>query len=363
MGSAMYPPASYALLWPLIGWGGFGTAKTIWLISSLAAVAVLSHQMVTHSQAKTLLERLFIALIPFSVYATGATIGNGQLIVHVLPLLLLGVLWTCNHETTPFKTWLGVLSMLVALVQPAIAAPFFWLVVFVPNRTKSSALVVGGYLLLTLFAISFQLALVSNITASRSSQGAVENRSGPLVGDLQQGAASGGAVMENWSTRVTWGTQRGATTGGYANVHSLLMTYGWGRWNMHASLLMLAGLGVWVFFNRKADLWLLIGVSAIFARFWTYHRWYNDLLLLLPLISLYRLTRHNESSDMVKVTAGTLFAICLILSIAPGGLYLFPYPFNLTYVYVQIAVWVTVLIFLIAQAFQDRQRVQSIQPA
>ena len=44
------------------------------------------------SKAITPLERVFVALMPLSMYATGATIGNGQLIIHLLPALLFGLL-------------------------------------------------------------------------------------------------------------------------------------------------------------------------------------------------------------------------------------------------------------------------------
>ena len=44
------------------------------------------------------------------------------------------------------------------------------------------------------------------------------------------------------------------------------------------SLILLGGLGAWVYRFRRVDVWLLIGVSAVIARLWTYHRTYDDLL-------------------------------------------------------------------------------------
>jgi len=47
--------------------------------------------------------------------------------------------------------------------------------------------------------------------------------------------------------------------------------------NPAASLFLLGGLGFWVFCNRRKNMWLLIGITALVARFWTYHGWYDDL--------------------------------------------------------------------------------------
>ena len=44
--------------------------------------------MVRQSRAQGLQQRLFIALLVPSIYATGATIGNGQLVIHILPFLI-----------------------------------------------------------------------------------------------------------------------------------------------------------------------------------------------------------------------------------------------------------------------------------
>jgi hypothetical protein len=45
-------------------------------------------------------------------------------------------------------------------------------------------------------------------------------------------------------------------------------------------------------------LWLLLGVTALVARFWTYHRWYDDLLILLPMIALFRIAQQRPSADV-----------------------------------------------------------------
>jgi hypothetical protein len=66
------------------------------------------------------------------------------------------------------------------------------------------------------------------------------------------------------------------------------------------------------------DLWLLLGVTAIVARLWTYHRRYDDLLLLLPMITLFRITKQPCYSDIVRLCAAAFFLGNWMLLLAPG---------------------------------------------
>ena len=86
--SAIHPPATYVILWPLLGWLEVTPARWLWAATTVGMIACLVYLMVRESGAETRLERVFMALLPLSMYATGATIGNGQLIVHLLPMLV-----------------------------------------------------------------------------------------------------------------------------------------------------------------------------------------------------------------------------------------------------------------------------------
>ena len=81
-----------------------------------------------------------------------------------------------------------------------------------------------------------------------------------------------------------------------------------------------AGLLGWCWWRRR-DLWLLAGVAAIVARLWAYHRWYDDLLLWLPLVALWRLSAAAQDARW-RVAAGGLFGLTLLSTLAPGGHYL-----------------------------------------
>jgi hypothetical protein len=89
---AVYPPASYIILWPFLGWNRLETARWIWAFISAGALGWLIAILRRESHSTRELDRLLIAVVPLAMYATGATIGNGQLLVPLLPVLLAALL-------------------------------------------------------------------------------------------------------------------------------------------------------------------------------------------------------------------------------------------------------------------------------
>jgi hypothetical protein len=149
---------------------------------------------------------------------------------------------------------------------------------------------------------------------------------------------------------------------GESNLQAWLSSLGLKQWSLPAAMVVLAAFGLWTYRHRHVDLWLLIGVSALVARFWTYHRWYDDLLILLPVMTLFRIAK-EAPSDGTKVLAGALFAATLLAMLAPGGLYLFPHPWNTLYIAGQVVVWCAVLIFLLHRARRENYAAaKSAQP-
>ena len=96
----VYPPASYVILWPLLGWLEIKPAILMWAATTVFLLGWLVVIVVKESGAETPLERLFVGLVPLSMYATGATIGNGQLAIHILPVLISGILLLRHQEST-----------------------------------------------------------------------------------------------------------------------------------------------------------------------------------------------------------------------------------------------------------------------
>ncbi len=112
--------------------------------------------IVKESGAVTFLERSFIALIPVSMYATGAPIGNGQLIVHLLPALIAGLLLLYRGKGKWRDDLLAAALLVFALVKPSVSAPFSWMAIFAPGRARPILLVICGYFVVTIIATSFQ---------------------------------------------------------------------------------------------------------------------------------------------------------------------------------------------------------------
>ncbi len=108
-------------------------------------------------------------------------------------------------------------------------------------------------------------------------------------------------------------------------------------------------LGGWIYCHRDRDIWFLLGVTGLVTRFWTYHGWYDDLLILPSMIALFRTAKRGTSPDGADVIAGTLLGMSLCVMIAPGGQYLLPPPWNRLFMNIQMVVWILVLIFLLVR--------------
>jgi hypothetical protein len=322
--TAVYPPASYAILWPLMGWLTVTAARWFWAATTAIALVWTVFLCVRESGAHTPLQRTFVGLMPLSMYATGATIGNGQLLVHILPVLVAGLLLLKSEESSRHQDLLAGALVLIALVKPTITAPFFWMVLFVPARLRPAMIVSIGYVALSFFAALFQ-------------------KTGLFT------------LLFKWSDRAAVGVEWGTARGGVANQHSWLETIKLEGLEGPSSLIALIILGFWIYRYRRADIWILMGVTALVARFWTYHMWYDDLLILLPMVTLFRIANQHAPVAAADRLAGPLLAITILTLLAPGGLYLLPMPWNKLYVVLQTITWAAVFIFLLNHARLGRK--------
>lgn len=340
--TAMYPPASYVMLWPFLGWLDIVAARGLWAATTIVLLALLAYLAVRISRADTPLLRTFVALLPISMYATGATIGNGQLPIHCLNALMIAILLLQKSQRTWKEDSLIAGLFLFALVKPALAAPFFWIILLKPGGIRPATVVVIGYAALTWFGSSFQELDSLQFFAAWHER------------------ATAGVEWGNATASLVWGrTMFGVNIYGLINVPGLLSAVGLRQWNLEASLLILAGLGMWIYFYRDVDIWILAGVAAFVDRFWTYHLWYDDLLLLLSMLALFRIAQRQLTASRRRWQAGILFAMTTIFMLAPGGLYLFPPPWNQVYVGVQAILWLTGLLFLLQQAGLEKRMLAS----
>ena len=324
--SSVYPPATYAILWPLLGWLTLPMARWIYAASAMFALAWCIGFVVRECRAAGFLERAFAALIPCSMYATGAAIGNGQFTVQIIAALASGLVMTRRDPRGWHARILMPALILMAFIKPSIAVFFFWILLFVPDSPRPALLVMSGYISLTLFAAAFQ--------------------EGSLV-----------TLTREWLIHASHVGNRGGGTGNVANLHIWLTTFGLREWSLPVSMVVLLALGLWIYSHRRVELWLLLAVTAYVARIGTYHRWYEDLLILLPMVAFFRIAKERSSSSNTGILAGILLAATMLASLAPGGLFLFPAPWNSRYVAGQVVVWVAGLVFLLRQAWVERRKI------
>lgn len=328
---AIHPPASHVILWPLMSSRSFETVRWIWGATSAVMLAWLVRLVLLETGARTRLERTFVALLPLSLYATSAAIGNGQRVLHILPVLVAGLLLMCRH-TGWWSDLTAAALVTLALVSPAVSAPFFWIVLFVPRRLRPALIVIGLYGGLTLLAAAFQ--------------------------DL-----SALTLLQAWGARGVRGAQHGAASGGYANLHTWLLALGLtGRSaSVVFSLGLLAALGLAVYRYRRVAAWVLLGLSAITARFRTYHRLYDDLLILVALVALLRVVWVSADRERVHLSgglalsAGAIITLTLLGLLAPARWLASPPPWDLLMQTGQILAWVSAGAFLLVVAERERR--------
>lgn len=318
-GHAPYPPASFAFLYPLVGWLDFDDARSIWAVTSGVALVWLSVRLVAASAAVTTSEKILAALLLPAMNATGVTIGNAQLGLHVLAVLVLAVTMPCSSKERLTRYDLAAAGLFaVALVKPSISAPFVWLVLFAERGFRRVLLAACGYLVVTWLALQFQTLPLHR-----------------LVPDM---LANG---------------RRLATTEGYANLDAWSVGLGMSEWAPAASILVLVGLGGWIWAHRSVDFWLRLGVTAIVARLWMYHWHYDDLLIVLPMIALFRIAKTHPQPNLA-VAAGALLALNVPMTLLLARWLDAPSPLGWIFVWGHPLVWVSDLLFLAYVAARQR---------
>lgn len=322
MRSASYPPATQLLLWPFLGWTpDAAVVRWIWAGACAAALAALVWVVVRVTGATTSRERLLAASIPLGLYATGGTIGNGQLGIHVvLGLALLPALLSrARDDPSPRNDALLAAIILLVLVKPNLAAPFAWLVLLVPGRPRPAVLVAAGYAALTAASAAFQ-------------------------------PAAPAALVADWLGRMEVDIASGSANAGFGSLNDLLLRLGLPDLGAEVPVAVFALFGLWAWRHRRAPVWLLAGVAAVVSRIWTYHAWYDDLILLIAMIALFRLAKGVDSPRGADPLAGVILALLLAGMIAPGGHYLLPAPLRSIYAALLIGVWLVALAFLALRA-------------
>jgi hypothetical protein len=333
-----YPPAAYATLWPLLGWVPFEAARWIWAAATVAALAVMTSIAIRESGASNVWQRAFVALMLLAMNQTGVAVGNGQLILLVLPPLVAGLLLVHRGRGTWAEDLAASVCVIFAMVKVTLAAPFLWLVLFAPAsgkeprmwrwRLRPTLLVAAGYAGLTLFAATFQ---------------------------------KGGVLLQlrEWLRVAQEVSDRG---GDYANLNAWLDGVGLARLVPAISLVVIVALGAWLYRYRRVDVWVRLGVVAIVTRFWSYHRLYDDVLVVLALVALFRIAApvlggNDSASELVPATDGAhdrrvgsvaaaLIVTSMFFSLLPARLGTAPTPWHQIFGVTHATTWLGMLAFL-----------------
>ncbi|MFH0945546.1 MAG: glycosyltransferase family 87 protein [Planctomycetota bacterium] len=330
---AVYPPATYLMLWPLLGSPDLTAVRWCFCIFTLLVLWRLVVHVMRASGATSRMGRWLLALVMLAAYPVGATVGNGQTGLIVVLCLLAGLpLVAERNRSLGRDAWLTAL-FLVALVKPTMSAFFFWIVLFAAGNLRPSLLVCGGYALLTAVASLFQSVGPIDLVRAWVARGLAGSIHGARRGE---GSIRPAELSGDNSLHIT-----------SVNLHSVLSYLRHVDLILPATLLVLGLLGLWVWFHRKCPIWILIGVTALVVRFGMYHGWYDDVVLLLPLITLFRIFKGEETAGpRLRWVAGSLFAMMSASLLAPGGVYTLPFPWNNVYVLLQTVIWLGVLLFL-----------------
>lgn len=306
LASADYPPASYALLGPLIGHLDWPSVRLLWLACSLAALVALSAMAAAAVGPRTS-RRALAAVVPWAAYASALTLGVGQLGLLVLATGLAGVLGAHRARNRPLGAALAGIAFAVSLVKPNLTAPWFWLLCLAGWPPRAPGVSVALYLGATLAACAI--------------------RPEPLAFLLT-------AWIDNGRLHVARG---------YGSIAGAASALGHDTWVAPLGLAMLAVLGLWVRRHRHADLWLLLGVSAVVSRVFTYHYYVDDLLLIVPMVALLRLSEvDSAAAPRLRAAAGGVFALTALAQLTPTRLFteLGPAVARVTETS-QVAVWLT----------------------
>jgi len=321
---AIYPPATYPVLWPILGWVDFEGARRLWAGVYVVFLAWLVAITVRESGVRSPSGRVAAALVPLAFNSTGATIGNGQLLLLVLPPLVLACLLAARGGAggrEDLRTDLGIAALFcIAMAKPSATAPFAWIILFAPGRLRPAVLTGAGYVLLTLFALAFQ-PFDTSVIGGSDPAGSARRIIGASYGNLQ-----------------AWLVHRGLEA-------SPLMAL--------LPAMALLATGLWVWRRRRTDPWNLIGVVAIVARTGWYHRVYDDLLILLPVIALLRIgTRRTRGEDDLRRAPAILTAIaCIATALVPARLHTRGYPkISLVVNGLTVATWIAAFVLLDREA-------------
>jgi hypothetical protein len=314
-----YPPASHLIFWPLFGNFQVASIRIAWAILTVGLLIWLARFSVGAGRAQSQSKQIqwFLALIPLSMNSVGVAIGNGQLTLVVIALICSSLRYAREDKNARSMQLFAAFLFFVALVKPSLSVPFFWVLLFMPGSLVPSLATAGAYGLATLYSSQFQGGHVLN-----------------LLGE--------------------WIGRAAEIELGYANLHTLLQSIGMKQLFMPLQFALLLALGLWVNKNRKVDSFIVLGVVALFARFWTYHAVYDDAIVIFAILAIYRISQRKPLRLPYQFPLEWLVAVNILVMLAPARMRYFPQPLSFLFKGGHTFVWLVDLALLLYFARQDR---------
>ena len=280
----------------------------MWLALSLAAVAALSLLFLQASGARDPWGRLLVLSIVPAAYGTSITLYLGQLGLLVV-LAVLGSLLLALRNGSLLEDLLAALLFAAALAKPSIAAPFFWLLLFLPRRTRPALLAAAFYGLATLLAVAVQ-------------------------------PAPPAAILSGFLDNVRLESARG---NGFGNVQDWLAAWKVAGLGLVAGGTLMGLLGLFVFLRRRADPWVLLGLTSLFAGF---------AALCATGAAQAADYYSGKQIEMLIGAAGAVFAVLFVVQMLPTRLLEPAFGAESpAFLRLQVASWLVAAAFLAARAW------------
>ncbi|MEL7227138.1 MAG: hypothetical protein AAGL17_20465, partial [Cyanobacteria bacterium J06576_12] len=106
--------------------------------------------------------------------------------------------------------------------------------------------------------------------------------------------------------------------------------------------------------------WILLGVAALISRFWTDHRMFDDLLIWVPMIALFRLAKVLPFGQVTQLMATLLFTLNWFVLMAPARFLAQPLllssPLEIAIKVGHALIWLSSLVFFMALPHTDIYR-------
>lgn len=317
-GRLTYPPATYVLLWPILGWLPLASARVLYVAVTIGAAAAATLLIYRAAAGQPARHRLLLVAVVAASYPLQASVFLG----HVMPFLVvalcaLAAVLLQRRPANLVTDAAAAFCLAASLIKPTLAPPLVAAVLLSgSSRRWRPALLSAGFY--AAFAVAASFAQPHDIVT----------------------------LHVQWLHANSAHSVAHELDAALPNLHGWLAAAGLGSWGPLASLLVLAAFCFRIIWQRGADVWLLLGAGALIARLWSYHRPYDDAVLVLAVLALVRVAGSGDEATR-RVAAILAVAASAALLTPAWALYdLEPSAIHVVYA-VQTVLWIVLLTFLL----------------